>query len=277
MKLRGIDRITILYNLIVVLFVGFFRAKIHGYQYHLGFNLSVILFILWICRLREKSSLFRVVSQWYPLALYTFFYYQTGLINRVLIPSFLDEFFMNLDVTIFRKFPGYYMNSGEGNRFLDEFFHFFYFSYYLIIPGTGILLYRKDERLFEKFVFQISSLFYLCYLVYVVLPVEGPLHLRDTIYREGGVFRAIVDFIYEEGENPGAAFPSSHVAVTYLVAWWGSRHLPRLKQVYWCIFLFLSISTVYCYFHYAVDVVAGIALAISMTFLFDGLERRRVR
>jgi len=37
---------------------------------------------------------------------------------------------------------------------LDEFFHF---SYYLIIPLTGILLFRKDVKLFESFVFQLSS------------------------------------------------------------------------------------------------------------------------
>jgi hypothetical protein len=53
---------------------------------------------------------------------------------------------MNLDVRIFGKFPGFFLHGNHGNAFFDELFHFFYFSYYLIIPLTGILLYRKDHH-----------------------------------------------------------------------------------------------------------------------------------
>jgi len=275
MNLNATDRITILYNFILVIFIFIFRVKIAAYAYHLAFNLSVIFLVLLLSFRRRRSLTVFIVSLWYPLILYAPFYYQTGLINRVVIPHFLDGFFMNLDVRIFGQFPGLFLSGKHGNAFLDEFFHFFYFSYYLIIPLTGILLYRKKVKLFESFVFQLSSLFYLCYFIYIFLPVEGPIALRNEYYHHDGLFRAIVDFIYAEGENPGAAFPSSHVAATLLIAWWGSKHFERMKVFYWLTCLFLSIATVYCIFHYVVDVIGGLLLGVLAILTFNWVGRKR--
>jgi membrane-associated phospholipid phosphatase len=274
-NLNATDRITILYNFILVIFTFVFRVEITTYAYHVAFNLSVILIVLLLSFRRRTSSSVCTVNLWYPLVLYGLFYYQTGLINRVVVPQFLDSFFMNLDVWIFGEFPAFFLLGKYGNAFLGEFFHFFYFSYYLIIPLTGILLFRKDVKLFESFVFQLSSLFYLCYFIYILLPVEGPIAVRNEYYHHGGPFQTMVDFIYTRGENPGAAFPSSHVAAMFLVAWWGSTHFERMKISYWLTCLFLSIATVYCMFHYAVDVIGGLILGVLTVLTFNRLDIKR--
>src|SRR5208283_1456207 len=201
---------------ILVIFILIFRDKIAAYAYHLTFNLSVILMVL-VLSFRRKGSLWvRTASLWYPLVLYALLYYQTGLINRVVLPRFLDGFF-----------------------------------------------------------FQLSSLFYLCFAIFILLPVEGPIALRNEYYHQGGPFQTMVDFIWAGGENPGAAFPSSHVAATFLVAWWGSTQFKRMKIPYWLTCLFLSIATVYCMFHYAVDVMGGLFLGILavLTFNRDYIKR----
>jgi membrane-associated phospholipid phosphatase len=274
-NLNATNRITILYNFILVIFIVIFRVKIAAYTYHLAFNLSIILVVLLLSFKRRSSQSAGMVSLWYPLVLYALLYYQTGLINRVVVPQFLDGFFMNLDIRIFGDFPAFFLRGKQGKPFLDEFFHFFYFSYYLIIPLTGILLFRKNVKLFERFVFQLSSLFYLCFVVFIFLPVEGPIALRNEYYHQGGPFQTMVDFVYTGGENPGAAFPSSHVAATFLVAWWGSAHFKRLRISYWLTFLFLSIATVYCMFHYAVDVIAGLLLGVLAILTFNRVEIKR--
>ena len=273
MNLNLTDKITIVYNLLVIIFVSVSWTKIDGYAYHLTFNLSVILLVLLLSLYRTRSHSIHLFHLWYPVFIYGLLYNQTGLINRVIIPHFLDDFFLSLDIRIFGEFPGFLLHGGYGSGFWDEFFHVFYFSYYIAIPVTGLLLFRKDKDLFATYIFQISYLFYFCFLIYILLPVEGPLKLRMDHYRETGLFRTIVDFIYAKGENPGAAFPSSHVAATTLVAWWGSKYFPKLRVFYWCIVLFLSIATVYCMFHYAVDVFAGILLAIALIFLFNKVEK----
>jgi len=274
-NLNATDRITILYNFILVIFVFIFRVKIEAYAYHLAFNLSVILLVLCLSFGRRSCLSVGTVSLWYPLGLYALFYYQTGLINRVIVPQLMDGFFMNLDVRIFGKFPGFFLHGNHGNAFLDEFFHFFYFSFYLIIPLTGILLYGKDVKLFKSFVFQLTSLFYMCYFFFIILPVEGPIALRNEYAHQEGLFRTLVDLIYAKGENPGAAFPSSHVAAAFLVAWWGSTHFKRMKIPYWFTCLFLSIATVYCMFHYAVDVFGGLFVGVLAVLTFNRVGRRR--
>ncbi len=65
------------------------------------------------------------VSLWYPLVLYALFYYQTGLINRVVVPQFMDGFFMNLDVRIFGKFPGFFLRGKPGECFPRRVFSLF--------------------------------------------------------------------------------------------------------------------------------------------------------
>jgi membrane-associated phospholipid phosphatase len=274
-NLNTTDRITILYNFILIFFTFIFRGKIPAYAYHLAFNLSVILLVLLLSFSRRSSLSVCTVSLCYPLVLIGLLYYQTGLINRVVVPRFLDGFFMNMDVRIFGEFPAFFLRGKQGNAFLDEFFHFFYFSYYLIIPLTGIFLFRKEVKLFERFVLQLSSLFYLCFVIFILLPVEGPIALRNEYYHPGGLFQTMVDVIYTGGENPGAAFPSSHVAATFLVAWWGSRHFERMKIAYWLTLLFLSIATVYCMFHYAVDVFAGLLLGVLAVLTFNRADLNR--
>lgn len=269
MNVKATDRITLLYNFILIIFIFIFRVKITAYATHLAFNLSVILLVLLLRFRRRNRSKVCTVCLWYPLILYGLLYYQTGLINRVVVPHFLDSFFMNLDVRIFGEFPAFFLRGQQGNAFLDEFFHFFYFSYYLIIPLTGLLLFRKDVTLFESFIFQLSALFYLCFVIFIFLPVEGPIALRNETYHQGGLFQTMVEFIYTGGENPGAAFPSSHVAVTFLAAWWGSRHFKRLKIPYWLTGLFVSMATVYCLFHYAVDVIGGLVLGVLAVLTFN--------
>jgi membrane-associated phospholipid phosphatase len=268
-NLNATDRITILYNFILVLFTFILRAKIAAYAYHLAFNLSVILIVLLLSFRKKSNSSIFTLSLWYPFILYALLYYQTGLINRVVVPHFLGSHFMNLDVWIFGEFPAVFLRGKHGNAFLDEFFYFFYFSYYVAIAHTGVLLFRKNVKLFESFVFQLSAVFYLCFVIFILLPVEGPIALRNEYFHQGGLFKTMVDFIYTVAEQPGASFPSSHVAAMFLVAWWGSKQFRRLKIPYWLTFVFMSIATVYCMFHYAVDVIGGLLLGVLAVLAFN--------
>ena len=70
MNLNATDRITILYNFILVIFTFIFRVKIAAYAYHLAFNLSVILTVLLLSFRRRNSLPVFTVSLWYPLVLY---------------------------------------------------------------------------------------------------------------------------------------------------------------------------------------------------------------
>jgi membrane-associated phospholipid phosphatase len=70
-------------------------------------------------------------------------------------------------------------------------------------------------------------------------------------------------WIYRVFESPGAAFPSSHVAVTLTTVFFSFRYLRPIRWLHLCMAVLLCLSTIYCRYHYAVDVLAG-ALAAAL-------------
>ena len=64
-----------------------------------------------------------------------------------------------------------------------------------------------------------------------------------------------------EGSAWGTAFPSSHVAVALVAAWCAWCFVRPLGFVLLPAAVLLALGTVYGQFHYAVDAVAGAALA----------------
>jgi hypothetical protein len=56
-------------------------------------------------------------------------------------------------------------------------------------------------------------------------------------------------------ESPGAALPSSHVAVAVCTVYFSFRYLPRIRYLHLIMAILLCGSTVYCRYHYVVDVL----------------------
>jgi membrane-associated phospholipid phosphatase len=85
-------------------------------------------------------------------------------------------------------------------------------------------------------------------------------------------------FIYHNFEAYGAAFPSSHVVVAIVTAWFSWRYLPRLRWIHVALVPPLCAATVYCRYHYVVDVIAGVVLATVLiplgNWLYFRFERR---
>ena len=77
----------------------------------------------------------------------------------------------------------------------------------------------------------------------------------------GGPFYQIMHWIYRVFESPGAAFPSSHVAVAITTVFFSFRYLRPIRWVHLVAAILLSLATIYCRYHYAVDVLAGAVAA----------------
>ena len=65
--------------------------------------------------------------------------------------------------------------------------------------------------------------------------------------------------MFRHFEIGGAAFPSSHVAVATLVLYYTVRYARSAAWFVGPLVLSLILSTVYCGYHYAIDVLAGLA------------------
>jgi membrane-associated phospholipid phosphatase len=102
--------------------------------------------------------------------------------------------------------------------------------------------------------------FLVCFLVFVFFPVQGPRYLGVPQGVPDGPVRRLVLSVLEVGSSRGAAFPSSHVAVATTQFVMVLQYQRRLGLLVLGISLGLAAGAVYGGFHYAVDVLAGVAV-----------------
>ena len=216
----------------------------------------------------------------YPVLLYAGLYRETAALNHGLVSGFLDPFFIRLEGRVFGLQPSLTFMDRLPYVGVSELFYAAYFSYYLMIGGVGLALFVRNRRHFFHYVSVISFAFYVCYLVFIFMPVVGPPIFFEEIsgYRlpadvqpavppafpeaiTAGPFYRIMALIYRIFEGPGAAFPSSHVVIAIATVFFSFRYLRPIRWPHLAVVILLCLATVYCRYHYAVDVVAGVLTA----------------
>ena len=272
-SLTAIDFIFVAYLLgviLIMLLLGW------GHEYfnqviitHITFTAVILVFAYYTGP--GSSSVIKFIRAWYPILLLIYLYSESGLINNVLINAPLDPIYIALDKFIFRCEPAMILPVKFNNRFLIEFFHFSYFTYYLYLPVIGGILYFKDKPFFDEFLFAISLTLLSCYLLFIFFPATGPVPLRRGLY--DGFFTSLMDLIYYL-DTPGGAFPSSHVAVAVVCMVMLRRNQRVLGLILIPFVASLIIATIYCRYHYAVDAVAGIIYGALMIRFCDFLYKR---
>jgi len=212
--------------------------------------------------------------------------------------EYMDPFAIHFEQALFRCQPSMLFMERLPHLAISELFYISYFSYYIMVVGVGIALYVRDRRQFFHFVSVISFAFYICYAIYIFIPVVGPrLFIREidgyalpeAVWHLSpvhtfpdavtvGPFYNIMAVIYEIFEAPGAAFPSSHVALSLCTVYFSFKYLPRVRFMHLIMALLLCASTIYCRYHYVVDVFGGIITAALLlplgNWLYWKLERK---
>lgn len=150
-----------------------------------------------------------------------------------------------------------------------------YVSYYFLPLTAAAIAWRRGPEVFGRAVFPLLLGFYLSYLGYLVLPAAGPRlppAAEAALLGGGALSGAVRAFLRAAEATTLDAFPSGHTAVALIAAAGGSRLVGRGgAAALWLWAAAIVFSTVYLHVHYAVDVLAGIALAL----LVLGTERLR--
>ncbi len=258
-----------------------------------GVTLFLVHGLIQLASDRPQNRVLDLLRSFYPVLLYTGFYRETGILSQMLHEGHLDGVFIKLDQILFGGQPSLELIRMFPSVWISEVFYFAYFSYYLMIVGAGVALFLRDRTQFAHYVSVVSFVFYGCYLTYIFLPVIGPriiysgiapftpppeaLPVEAWVFPEAvqaGLMYQLMGFIYHYFETEGAAFPSSHVAIALVTTYFSFRYLPRIRWLHLVMAILLCISTVYCRYHYAVDVLAGVATAALLLPLGNWCYRR---
>jgi membrane-associated phospholipid phosphatase len=186
-------------------------------------------------------------------------------------PGDIDPILIRLDYLIFGNHPTVVLEKIM-SPFLTDIFQIAYTTYYFIPISFGIVLLskkRKDE--FDRSLFLILFCFYLSYLGYILFPALGPRftidHLQTTELKGFFIAEPIQNLLNRLEGIKRDAFPSGHTAVTVIVLYLAFRFEKRFFWICLPIVTALLFSTVYCRYHYVVDVLAGMGLTVLSVIL----------
>ena len=212
----------------------------------------------------EAPAPLHFLRGFYPIPLYLGFYRETELVNALVGTPRLDPALIRADHALFGSQPSVELMVAAPTPLVSELLYAAYFSYYFMIAGIGAWLLIRQPEDIRHFVAVMSFSFYVCFAIYLFVPVVGPrLFFLETPERDlflqlyginppavpegiaGWPFHAIMAFIYHTFEAHSAAFPSSHTTIALVTTWFSWRYLPRLRWSHAVVTTLLIISTVY--------------------------------
>ena len=210
----------------------------------------------------------RVVGDWYPLVLVPALYTELAALNiAVHNGRYFDDLILGWEQVLFGGQPSRELAAALPHLPLSEFLHFSYISYYLIIYGPFVWWYmrgRKDEH--QRAVFTIMLTFFAHYIFFIYFPVQGPRYLFAAPGGEiaDGPMYNLAHRILEAGSSRGAAFPSSHVGVSFAQTALAFLMLKRWAPILLVLSSGLAVGAVYGGFHYATDAVVGLVYGLLL-------------
>ncbi len=163
---------------------------------------------------------------------------------------------------------------------LSDLLYGFYSTYYFIALTLGLILWLKNRATARRFVFTLMVVYYVSWAGYFIIPALGPRFAQASEYTISitttPISRTINDTINRLEKTKNDVFPSGHTMISVsvlLVAW------KRSRRTFWILLPIatgLILSTVYCRYHYVIDVIAGTVLAFITVPIGDGIYDRLV-
>jgi membrane-associated phospholipid phosphatase len=281
-----IDRATIIYLAILSFLIILFSNNQPHWPYYILYNILFVVIILLIVRyLSDEKDLWkRFFRHWYPMVLFTFLYEEIRHLVHIIFPGWFDTWINQVELKLFGEYPTVWLQKLVSVP-LNEYMMLSYFSYYFLMPVMGAALYFKNKiKEFDQFLLVCAVAFYISYLGFIFMPVEGPRYAISDLHNVelvGIIFTPLAQYVIKIAGLHGGCMPSSHVAVALVVMIYALRHTKVLAWIFTPLIISLFIGTVYGRFHYFLDVVAGIlvgllALLVCERFLIPKTNRASI-
>ena len=256
-------------NALVAVFLGFtlpatiaavgYSASVAALIVHVG-TLSLAF---WVAT-GDDGHEPNLLRDWLPLLAGPYLYVHLRWVIDVVGRPHLDVLVQQWETSAFPSDPSHSLASRFGSVAASELLHLAYLSYYaLIYVPPAILYWRHHRRVeFAATMFALVIVYAVCFAAFIFFPVDGPRFVRGAAAAPHGPVRSVVLALLESGSSRGTAFPSSHVAASVVASLCALRFQRRVGVVVTVATAGIAVGAVYGGFHYAVDVVAGLAVGV---------------
>ncbi|MCG3120010.1 MAG: hypothetical protein ALAOOOJD_02574 [bacterium] len=287
------DRLTVGYLGLTLILIAFsaealpIRARL--VVAHIAAGIFIAGLIYWV-HLRAETHRdyipprwLRFLRDWHPLFWFSFLLFGefTYLVKSV-SPFWIERYLIGFDLWLFGR-PPYLLIQQYLPWWVIEVMAFAYWSYYPLILGVAGRYYffrsenKKSRLSFVDFMNRLSLAFYICYLLFIIIPARSPRHalnLNEQLNLVGGPFYHMIAAMQDYVSVVGAAFPSSHVAIAWvaLITLYGEHRRGFWRLVPLVVALTFSIFVLQ--YHYVLDAIAGVMLALGFEFFWQRFYSR---
>ena len=209
-------------------------------------------------------QLFRHV---YPIFLMAPFYHWVYPIGRIFLAVPYERMLLRGDELLFGFNVARDLVHRCGDRvWLTEWMNLSYLSYYLVTLYLPVYLYlakRMKEFFYTAFIS--GAIMFICFTLHALFPSRGP-HAYDPVvtgYLQAGPVTEFARLFLMRADIPVGAMPSSHIAGTIAVLLLAFRFARPAFWITLPVAASLCIATVYCRYHFAVDGLAGVIIALA--------------
>ncbi len=215
----------------------------------------------------------------YRLAIYgtvqlSYFFFRNYL--PVVNPRSLDAWLYSFDLKLFGIEPAMVLDRIV-TPVTTEWFSFFYFGYFFVLAVhvIPILFLVRRHRLLGEFAMGMLVLFCLGHTLYILVPGYGPYRAFSGEFSQvfpSGLWLDDVMSTVAAGGAQKDIFPSLHTGAPTFITLFGYRHRHTMPFRYtWPIMAFFTINiivaTMFLRWHYVIDVVAGLCLAVFARYV----------
>ena len=221
----------------------------------------------------------------YPMAFVPLLYESLGPLILAARPTAMDGGLIAADRALFGTDPTVWLQRFI-HPLLTDLFFVSYLAYYFIAIALGVVIWMRDRAVARRFIFTLTLAYVLSYAGYFAVPALGPrvalAGSHSVPLETTAVSRAISSTLDQLENTKCDVFPSGHTMIAVIVMIVAYQ---RARDTFWWLLPVatgLVISTVYCRFHYVVDVIAGTILAVIAVPLGDAIydrlsQRERLR
>ncbi|MCE5195096.1 MAG: phosphatase PAP2 family protein [Nitrospiraceae bacterium] len=267
LRLRPSDIVTIAFIVILLVITTAFNSAIPQRHILIPLYLIMIFAQVFIFLIKDKTRFLKFTYNIiFPLVSVLVLFDSLGWVVHHVNPKDVDPFLIKFDYMMFGVHPTVALEKII-NPVLTDIFQLSYTSYYFlpIILGIALIKGKKDKE-FDRSLFLVLFCFYLSYIGYILMPALGPRFTIDHLQTQelqGFLITEPIQKLLNDLEGiKRDAFPSGHTAVTLTVLYLSYRFKRILFWIFLPLVAGLVFATVYCRYHYVVDVIAGIVLAI---------------
>ncbi|HET9234341.1 MAG TPA: phosphatase PAP2 family protein [Candidatus Eisenbacteria bacterium] len=265
-QFRPVDRFTIAYLALTLPLLVFRANRPEALLLALLHVAGILALVAFRKSPRFRGTRVEVWFDFYPLPLFALFYSEIEILNRLLHNGrMFDPWIQAFEEKLFGGQPSRDLARQWPVPWLGEYLHLGYFSYYFLAPSLAFTLrFRRSFAAYHRAIACVALSFYISFLFFIAMPVAGPYYsfTPPDLSQVGYVLPRLVRWLLDRGSSVGAAFPSSHVAVSITVWIMAMRYHSKLSIVYGFLVPALSLGTIYGGYHYATDMLAGLLLGV---------------